>query len=95
MPIEDDLKACGPADRDGEIRERIQTNGRCETANPNGDTYGPVSYLAYLPGYWIFGWAGQWDDLPAAHFTVDRVRPALPASGSSSSGDASAGTGSA
>jgi hypothetical protein len=69
FPNEGDLKPCGPADRNGEIRERIQTNGRCEAANPNGDTYGPVSYLAYIPGYAIFGWSGKWDTLPAAHFT--------------------------
>lgn len=69
FPVEGVLKACGPADRSGEIRERIQTNGRCEAANPNGDTYGPVSYLSYIPGYAFFGWSGKWDDLPAAHFT--------------------------
>jgi hypothetical protein len=69
FPVEEKLPACGPADRDGEIRDRIQTNGRCESANPQGDTYGPVSYLAYLPGYAILGWTGKWDDLPAAHFT--------------------------
>ncbi len=68
FPVEEKLKACGPADTDGEIRERIQTNGRCESANPQGDTYGPVAYETYLPGYWIFGWSGKWDDLPAAHF---------------------------
>ncbi|HWH54322.1 MAG TPA: hypothetical protein VNT04_01985 [Gaiellaceae bacterium] len=68
FPVEEKLKACGPADTDGEIRERVQTNGRCESANPQGDTYGPVAYEAYLPGYWIFGWTGKWDDLPAAHF---------------------------
>ena len=27
-------------------------------------------YLAYLPGFWIFGWTGQWDSLPAAHATT-------------------------
>jgi len=70
FPVEDDLKACGPADQDGEIRDRIQTNGRCESANPQGDTYGPVAYEAYLPGYWLFGWSGKWDDLPAAHFAA-------------------------
>ncbi len=64
FPVEDDLKACGPADSAGEIRERIQTNGRCESANPLGDTYGPVAYAAYLPGYWALGWTGKWDDLP-------------------------------
>jgi hypothetical protein len=67
FPVEDSLKACGPADEDGEIRDRIQTNGRCESANPSGDTYGPVAYEAYLPAYWFFGWSGKWDKLPAAH----------------------------
>jgi hypothetical protein len=61
-------KACGPADADGEIRNHVQTNGRCESANPQGDTYGPVAYEAYLPGYLALGWTGKWDDLPAAHF---------------------------
>ncbi|HET8607285.1 MAG TPA: hypothetical protein VFL66_09685 [Gaiellaceae bacterium] len=69
FPVEDDLKPCGPADSTGEIRDRIQTNGRCESANPLGDTYGPVAYAAYLPGYWALGWSGKWDDLPAVHFT--------------------------
>jgi hypothetical protein len=69
FPEEGSLKACGPADSAGEIRDRIQTNGRCESANPLGDTYGPISYVAYLPGYLALGWTGKWDDLPAAHFT--------------------------
>jgi hypothetical protein len=69
FPIEDALKACGPADADGEIRDRIQTNGRCESANPQGDTYGPVAYEMYVPGYLIRGWSGKWDDLPAAHLS--------------------------
>ena len=69
FPIEGTLKACGPADAAGEIRERIQTNGRCESANPQGDTYGPTAYESYIPGYAIFGWSGKWDTLPAAHFT--------------------------
>jgi hypothetical protein len=67
MPVEDDLRACGPADALGEIRDRIQTNGRCESANPTGDTYGPVAYLAYVPAVLVFGWSGKWDTLPAAH----------------------------
>ena len=70
FPIEGDLPACGPADASGEIRDRIQTNGRCESANPQGDTYGPVAYEAYIPGYLAVGWTGKWDDLPAAHFTA-------------------------
>ena len=60
FPVEEKLRTCGPADQDGEVRERIQANGRCESANPHGDTYGPVAYEAYLPGFWIFGWTGKW-----------------------------------
>jgi hypothetical protein len=69
MPVEQG-KACGPAASDGEIRDRIQTNGRCESANPSGDTYGPVAYLAYIPAVATLGWSGKWDDLPAAHATA-------------------------
>ena len=69
MPKEGSLKACGPADSEGEIRERVQTNGRCESANERGDTYGPVAYEAYIPGYALFGWSGKWDSLPTAHAT--------------------------
>ena len=69
FPVEDDRTPCGPADASGEIRDRIQADGRCESANPLGDTYGPVAYESYLPGFWIFGWSGKWDSLPAAHFT--------------------------
>jgi hypothetical protein len=67
MPVTDDLRGCGPANADGEVRERIQSNGRCESANPRGDTYGPVAYLAYVPAVLAFGWSGKWDALPAAH----------------------------
>jgi hypothetical protein len=70
MPRQGDLKACGPADAEGEIRERIQTNGRCESANERGDTYGPVAYEAYVPAYAVLGWSGKWDDLPASHATA-------------------------
>jgi hypothetical protein len=69
MPIQGSLEPCGPADATGEIRERVQTNGRCESSNDRGDTYGPVTYLAYVPGYLAFGWSGKWDTLPAAHAT--------------------------
>jgi hypothetical protein len=75
MPT-DDGKTCGPADSDGYVRERIQTNGRCESANERGDTYGPVSYLAYVPAYLAVGFDGKWNGgssswsgLPAAHLT--------------------------
>ena len=32
-----------------------------------GDTYGPVNYLAYTPFELVWPWSGGWDDLPAAH----------------------------
>lgn len=35
--------------------------------NPQGDTYGPVVYEAYVPFEQIWPWSGEWDDLPAAH----------------------------
>ena len=70
MPVEGTRKACGPKDSEGEIRERVQTNGRCESANERGDTYGPVAYEAYLPAYAALGWSGKWDKLPAAHGTA-------------------------
>jgi hypothetical protein len=70
MPVEAaHLRPCGAPDAEGVVHERIQTNGRCERSNERGDTYGPVSYLAYVPGFWIFGWGGLWDSLPAAHAT--------------------------
>jgi len=69
FPVEDPQPKCGLADTEGEVRDRIQTNGKCETANPLGDTYGPVSYLAYIPGYAIFGWSHKWDGLRAVHLT--------------------------
>jgi hypothetical protein len=69
FPIEGNRPKCGPADANGEVRNRIQTNGRCEAADAQGDTYGPVAYEAYLPGYWMFGWSGKWDTLPAVHAT--------------------------
>ncbi len=60
---------CGPEDSEGQVRDHIQTNGRCEAAIERGDTYGPVSYLVYVPATAIFGWSGKWDSLPAAHAT--------------------------
>ena len=75
MPT-DDGKACGLPDSEGYVREHVQTNGRCESANERGDTYGPVSYLAYVPGYLAVGFGGKWNGgsstwagLPAAHLT--------------------------
>ena len=69
MPQRGDLEPCGPKDAEGQVRERIQTNGRCEAAIERGDTYGPVSYIAYVPAVALFPWSGKWDSLPAAHAT--------------------------
>lgn len=33
----------------------------------DGDTYGPVNYLAYVPFERIWPYSGKWDTLPAAH----------------------------
>jgi hypothetical protein len=68
MPT-DSGKECGAADADGYVRDRIQTNGRCESANGRGDTYGPVVYIGYIPAFVALGWSGKWDNLPAAHLT--------------------------
>jgi hypothetical protein len=69
FPVKETGRPCGPATEDGDIGDWVQANGRCESANPVGDTYGPVNYHAYLPGLWLFGWSGKWDPLPAVHFT--------------------------
>ena len=33
----------------------------------HGDTYGPLTYLTYVPFEQVTPWSGAWDDLPAAH----------------------------
>ncbi|MDQ3678771.1 MAG: glycosyltransferase 87 family protein [Actinomycetota bacterium] len=35
--------------------------------NAYGDTYGPVTYIAYVPFEQAMKWTGTWDELPAAH----------------------------
>jgi hypothetical protein len=35
--------------------------------NEHGDTYGPVTYAAYVPFERVLPWSGTWDSLPAAH----------------------------
>ena len=76
MP-DDSGKACGPADADGSVRDHIQTNGRCESSNGRGDTYGPVAYLGDIPAYAVVGFDGKWNGgsstwsgLPAAHLSA-------------------------
>jgi hypothetical protein len=41
--------------------------GKYPPNNEHGDTYAPFNYEAYVPAESVFGWSGQWDDLPAAH----------------------------
>jgi len=70
MPVGDTGRACGGADAEGAIRDWIQANGRCESSNPRGDTYGPTAYLVYVPATLTLLWSGKWDSLPAAHATA-------------------------
>jgi hypothetical protein len=70
MPVQNTKRSCGPADGSGETRDWIQANGRCESANPRGDTYGPTAYIVYVPFVLALGWSGKWDSLPAAHATA-------------------------
>ncbi len=70
MPVEGTEKACGKKGANGSIRDWVQENGRCESSLPRGDTYGPVSYLAYVPAVIAFPWSGKWDSVPAAHATA-------------------------
>jgi hypothetical protein len=70
FPERETGRPCGPTNADGEIADWVQANGRCETALPLGDTYGPVNYHAYLPGLAVLGWSGKWDRLPAVRFTT-------------------------
>ena len=41
--------------------------GGFPAAIDHGDTYGPVTYAAYVPWNLIWPWTGTWDGLPAAH----------------------------
>ncbi|HEX2233732.1 MAG TPA: glycosyltransferase 87 family protein [Thermoleophilaceae bacterium] len=33
----------------------------------HGDTYGPITYIAYVPFELLLPWSGDWDSVPAAH----------------------------
>jgi hypothetical protein len=44
-----------------------QLYGKFPKDDAQGDTYGTVDYLAYVPFVAALGWSGTWDDLPAAH----------------------------
>ncbi len=49
------------------IQERVSPYGHMTDDNGNGDTYGPMNYLLYVPFEMALPWSGNWDDLPAAH----------------------------
>ena len=87
-------RPCGPPDRNGRVVLRIQDNGRCEGQNEHGDTYGPVTYEAYLPGYAIFGLAGKGRRAARRALHGDRSSTSSPSSGSCSSACATADGGS-
>ena len=54
--------------------------------NEHGDTYGPVTYAAYVPFEQVLPWSGRWDDLPAAHAAASPSTCCASACSSSSGG---------
>ena len=52
------------------IIEGTTPYGNMPSDDGNGDTYGPLNYLVYVPFEKVFPWSGEWDDLPAAHATA-------------------------
>lgn len=49
------------------IAEGVSPYGNMTDDNSNGDTYGPLNYLLYVPFEKVLPWSGDWDALPAAH----------------------------
>ena len=47
--------------------DQLYGDGEWPKGIEKGDTYGPVTYLAYLPWEQVMPWKGKWDDLPSAH----------------------------
>ena len=76
FPERETGRPCGQPTADGEIADWVQANGRCETALPLGDTYGPVNYQAYLPGLAVLGWSKWTAFCGAVHDPA--LRPAGP-----------------
>ena len=63
------LKACGPNAIGAVYAFRVQPNGRCELGDDHGDTYGPVAYETYLPGYELLPWTTVSNYTRSAKFT--------------------------
>ena len=75
FPIEDDpRRRAGQADADGEIRDRIQTNGRCETANEHGRHVRPGRVRGLPARLLDLRLVREVGRPPAAHFTLGPVR---------------------
>lgn len=53
-----------------DILEGKTPYGNMPSDDSNGDTYGPLNYLVYVPFERVMSWSGSWDDLPAAHATA-------------------------
>ena len=68
-------------------RRTAAARPRTRSATPTARS----SYLAYLPGYAIFGWSGKWDTLPAGARRRRSSSTCSRCSGSRSSAGASAG----
>lgn len=49
------------------LADGVPLYGYFPNDNEHGDTYGPVTYEAYVPFEQIWPWTGSWDDLEAAH----------------------------
>ncbi len=52
------------------IIEGTTPYGNMPSDDSNGDTYGPLNYLVYVPFERFMSWDGTWNDLPAAHATA-------------------------
>ena len=82
MPVEDALRACGKADADGEIRDRIQHERPLRVGQPARRHLRPRRLPGLCPGASLHSaWSGKWDSLPAAHATAivfDLARRARP-----------------
>jgi len=48
------------------LADGAQLWGAFPPDNAHGDTYGPMTYLAYVPFEQLLPWSGSWDDLAAA-----------------------------
>ena len=71
MPVEEDLKACGPADADGEIARAHPDERALRVREPARRHVRPRRVrVATSPAYLALGWSGKWDELPAAHATT-------------------------